>query len=399
MVRRTSGSAGYTRAMTDARGADYYPSLTGLRGIAAGWVMLLHLWHYAIAPDVRLPLGAWRLDFTPLFAHGWVGVDLFFVLSGFLLSLPFLAAVRGERPWPRLAHFWAQRCRRVLPAYYVQFFLLFIAAWIATGVAPMGLSKVLAYLGMEFLLYPNLGPLPNPVWWSLPVEWHFYLILPLLALLFVRLRWGLVAVLALAWVVAFRLFCVNLFYVGDPEAPVWYTTLMHLPSRIDEFVFGMIAAWFHARAPRGATRWPALAAGVVLLAWFVHRLGVLGDPLLTVRMPDLLWHYSVAGLAFALIVYAAAGESALAQRLFAGRALAFLGAISYSLYLWHPIVLKTLAEHHVLERVGLDGAAWRFTLPVAPILLVSWFSYRFVERPFLRPASRPRLPQPSPAVG
>lgn len=374
--------------MDDIHRADYYPSLTGLRGIAAGWVMLLHLWHYAIAPTIALPLGSWQIDITPIFAHGWVGVDLFFVLSGFLLSLPFLAAVRDERPWPRLGHFWAQRCRRVLPAFHVQFLLLFAATWIFTGGAPMGFGKALAYLGMEFLLYPQLGPLPNPVWWSLPVEWHFYLVLPLLVWLFARLGWVLIAVLVLAWVIAFRLVCVNLFYVGDPQAPVWYTTLMHLPSRVDEFTFGMIAAWFHARTPDGVARWPALVAGIVLLAWFLCRLGMLGDPLLTVRMPDLLWHYSAVGLAFALIIYASAGDAVLVRRLFAGRTLVFLGGISYSLYLWHPIVLKVLAEQRVLEHIGFDTAWLRFTLPVVPVLLVSWLSCRFIERPFLRRVPR-----------
>lgn len=91
---------------------DYFPALTGLRGIAACWVMLYHLWQLAGAHSVA-PLG---VDITPVFSCGYMGVDLFFVLSGFLLGLPFLAWANGRRAFPDLAQFWKRRCLRV-PAW------------------------------------------------------------------------------------------------------------------------------------------------------------------------------------------------------------------------------------------------------------------------------------------
>lgn len=373
--------------MTDSaaasQGKAYFPSLTGLRGIAAGWVVLFHLWGTAGSPVLHLPFV--DNDVTTVLANGWFGVDLFFVLSGFLLGLPFLRAVLEQGPQPRLAQFWLHRARRVLPAYYVQFALLVVVFWWARGAAPVDAGRTFAYLSMEFLSWPQIGPLLNPVWWSLPVEWHFYLILPLLVWLFRRLHWASIAAIVVAWVVLFRIVCVNRLYVGSPDDVVWYTTIMHLPSRVDEFLYGMLAAWLHLRggpAPRWR-RW-SFALGAGLLAWMLYELAQRGDVLLKVQMPWLLWHYSLVGLGFAAVVYAAAGEGPRLRRLFAGRVLTFLGDISYSLYLWHPPVLQAWGHFQVVERLGTTSPLLRFLLPIPCIVLVAWCSWRWIERPGLR---------------
>ena len=169
--------------MTDSTsgGREYVAALTGLRGVAAGFVFLFH-YHY-FNPDIRLdqavPVLGWVLQF-PL-GFGFMGVDLFFVLSGFLLTLPFAAArLAGSEP-PALGRYFRRRFLRVFPAYYAQLFLIAaIGAWFLAW-RPLSGTEWAAHAVMFF----NVGPDPvRPLvglWWTLPVELSFYLLLPGLA--------------------------------------------------------------------------------------------------------------------------------------------------------------------------------------------------------------------------
>jgi len=103
---------------------SYFPALTGIRGIAALWVLMLHAWQFSGMPVLAVPLLSGRFDLTPLFKCGYFGVDLFFVLSGFLLSMPFHRAFIAGATRPSLSEFWIHRCRRVLPAYWTQLAIL-----------------------------------------------------------------------------------------------------------------------------------------------------------------------------------------------------------------------------------------------------------------------------------
>ncbi|MFC4820984.1 acyltransferase family protein [Dokdonella ginsengisoli] len=367
---------------------DYFPALTGLRGVAAGWVMLLHLWLMAEAPRVA-PFG---LDLTPLLACGFLGVDLFFVLSGFLLGLPFLAWAQGLRPMPDLPRFLKRRALRVLPAFYVQLAILVLAGWLVSGAWPVDWRQLLAYLSMEFVFFEVVGPLLNGVWWSLPVEWNFYLVLPLLGFAFARARWWLVALGVLVAVVGFRLACYDWLLERRMSGLFSYPSIIQLPARLDEFLFGMLGAWFHLRGVRPSPRTlhVLLAAGLAGVGAVIAVIYGRGDIFATADAPWIFVHATLIGAALALIVYASAERARLAEALFSGRVLAFLGTISYSLYLWHAVVFQ------VAQRSGLTH--WRpianfatlalLLIPVA--LLLSWLSYRLTEHPFLvtAPAAR-----------
>lgn len=367
---------------------DYFPALTGLRGIAAGWVMLLHLWLLAGAPRVA-PLG---FDLTLLFAGGFLGVDLFFVLSGFLLGLPFLAWAQGRRPFPNLPSFWKRRALRVLPAYYVQLAILVLAGWLVGGAWPVDLRQLLAYLSMEFVFFDGVAPLLNGVWWSLPVEWNFYLLLPLLGLAFAHLRWWLVAFAALAAAVGFRILCYQWLFDERAGGVFSYPAILQLPGRLDEFVFGMIGAWFHLRGVRPSQRTlnVLLVAGVLGAGLLLAALRDRGDIFVYAQTPWIFLYATWAGASLALIVYASAARARAAEALFSGRALAFLGTISYSLYLWHAVVFQVAQRSGFSQWppvVGLAGLA----LSLVPVVVaVSWLSYRLTEHPFLvtAPAAR-----------
>jgi len=380
---------------------SYFPNLTGLRGVAAGWVLVFHVWQFSGGPMLRLPLGAFALDFTPLMQCGYFGVDLFFVLSGFLLSMPFHRALATRRPRPSLKQFWINRCRRVLPAYWLQLAIL-AAVYFYLGRSDLDtIRNLFAHVLLIQNLVPWPAPLLNPVYWSMPVEWDFYVILPLLVLLLARCCWWLALLSVLVWALTFRLLCYTAWF--DPELARWltYPDVQQLPARLDQFFYGVLAAWilvFRPQWAKFASLW--ILIGLIGLAVMVHFAAPRGDFLVRIDAPYLFFHHSLVAAAFACLTLGAAGRTRSGSVLLGNLPLGFLGLISYSLYLWHYPLLQ-LAQ----GRGWLDGSlapAWLLVLGVGVpiIILVAWLSYRYVERPFLAAASQfaPRIKSETGAI-
>ncbi|HVF33904.1 MAG TPA: acyltransferase [Candidatus Saccharimonadia bacterium] len=364
--------------------------LTGLRGIAAAWVALMHLWLALGSPAFALTAGPATLDFTALAATGYFGVDLFFVLSGFLIGHRFVAAaISGERA-PDLGRFWLRRCRRVLPAYYVQLVILLVASLAWTGSLGTDWATIASHFAMLFLLVPPDAVPLNGVYWTLPVEWFSYAMVPILAWLLRSARVGYVLLALLVWVVTFRMLCLETFLEGRETWHTDYGSIMHLRSRIDQFFFGMLAAYAYIRLPekrrRGALMLALGLVATLALAFGVHHL--VPDWLTAGRAPWLFVHYTATGAALALVVYGAAGDGRFAQRALASAPLLWLGAISYSLYLWHGVVFALPAKLGV--ETWPHAHRWVAAAAlVALALVVSWASYRFVEMRFYAPSTSP----------
>jgi peptidoglycan/LPS O-acetylase OafA/YrhL len=375
----TTAIEGRASAGFSARAPDYVPALTGLRGIAAGWVLLFHLWQFSGSPALTIHIARLTIDFTPLAACGFLGVDLFFGLSGFLLSLPFHRAALTQAPMPSLRTFWIRRCRRVLPAYYVQLAII-VAALLAIGeMRALGPANLIGHVFLVQNFVPTREML-NGVYWTMPIEWDFYAVLPLLALALARCRKSLVTLVVLALVVAFRVLCYGA-YSGVPWASHFdYGWIMQLPARLDEFFFGVLGAWMHVRRPLSVAAarrclWTGAAGIAIAMAVFAR----VGNDLLPPQMPWMLLHFTWIGAAFGALILGAASQ----RRWFCWRWLAWLGLISYSLYLWHYPLLQ-VAQHFGLLAVGTPPDMVRTVFTVtAPILLASWLSQHFVERPFL----------------
>jgi peptidoglycan/LPS O-acetylase OafA/YrhL len=357
-------------------------ALTGLRGFAALWVVLYHVW--ADAGPRLMMLGP--LDLTPVFSCGWAGVDVFFTLSAFLLALPFASWQAGAMKRPALGTFWLRRVLRIFPAYWTQLALLLALAAIGIGTMPSA-TQLLGNLVLWF----NFGDIAvapiNPVTYTLPIEFSFYLVLPLLALLLRPRWWFVLLLLAIAGTQAYR----HLMYalVAHADVPHRVLALEQMPGRLDQFVFGMLAAYAYTRAAISA-RLPSartadalfalgFAAAAVLVAAIHLRSTTYwdGDPLLFV------WHGAM-GAAIALILYAAAAGSRIARTLFASRWLRHVGVISFGLYLWHFPLIGWLDAAHAFDRI--DGYRLPWSLPVVVVLalLLAEASYRIVERPALR---------------
>jgi peptidoglycan/LPS O-acetylase OafA/YrhL len=360
---------------------EYLPALTGLRGVAAGLVLGFHAWGYAGRP--RLDLGDEGLSY-PLHALagiGFLGVDLFFVLSAFLLSQPFLAAAVGRRPWPDLRTFYVRRMRRVLPAFWAQLALLVAIGWVIGGAPPFDLRSVVSHaLFLQFMV-PGVSQI-NAVYWSLPVEWWFYFTLPVIGWAFGRARWWLLLLLVVVAAATFRLACWHWLHEGQRHPWANYESIMHLRARLDQFLIGIVAAWFHLKVARDApVRAACAVAGMLGLLLLAPSLAARGDLFVEVDYPYLLFHYPLVGALWALVVFGAAGQVRWIEAMLGNRVLRWIGLVSFSLYLWHYPVFKGFHDAGIYPRLGVALAS---LLALVASLLLAWLSYRFIERPFLR---------------
>lgn len=322
---------------------------------------------------------------APVVQYGWMGVDLFFVLSGFLIGGQLLRA-DALRDAGALAGFCLRRAFRILPAYWLV--LAAYVFWPAFREAP-GLGPPWQFLSFtENLLVDYAKNAAFSHAWSLCVEEHFYLALPLLvmllrrrasarmaALLFAGCLLAGIAVRGWAWHHALAPLRGDAFVIRYIET-IYYPTY----ARLDGLAAGVGLAVLQARRP-SAWRWlmahgnALLLGGAALLAlavWaFSDRFGywpaLLGFPFLAVAL----------GL---LVAGAACPDSLLGRCRVPGAGL--LAALSYSLYLTHKGVIHVLREGWV---VPLDAGRWTaFAIYAAGALGVAALLYLLVERPCLR---------------
>ena len=374
------------------------PVLDGLRGLAVTWVVLFHF--------VVLRAGdTWvdALHATPALdafvRSGYLGVDLFFLLSGFLLALPWIAHANAGLPPPSTAAFYVRRARRILPAYYVQLALLFLVALpLLLGRAYWrkdlyvylwnGVAHGLFLQGTSPLTSGSMGV--NGALWTLPIEVQFYLLLPLAMPLFLRaprrtLAAAIAASLAWQWAAAHDLApLVGLeLRLGAhwhwSEETVRDMLAAQLPAFLGHFALGIFLAraWLARRGARAAMAAPVAGlAGAALLAASIA--GWVPLPAEHVRL--------VPSVALALLFHAAVASRGKLAGLALGRGpLALAGRISYSAYLCH---LPILAVWNT--RPSIFGG-W-LSLPgyALVVFTVSWISWRWIEQPFLRAAPRPK---------
>lgn len=377
----------------------YQDGLTGFRALAAGWVMLFHFNGFAVPKVIAVSVFGRELHLHPLMTVGWVGVDLFFVLSGFLLATHLLEAMARGRPHV-LRRYFAARVRRVFPAYWVQIALLFIAAVWAAKAIPDWARYIPLHLPMLHFVSEKVSFSINDVYWTLPIEFSFYLCLPLIAHYLLRaerrggraswvMLFGLyAAILAVVWCYRYAMF--RHFEASPINVIVWATS--QLPGTLDVFMAGVVAAtvlrWRRMRGapwPRPRERGVSTALAIAGLGGIIAMMYCL-DSLYAVYWKGhwalFVWH-SATAVFIAMVVAGIAMAGPLTRALFETRVMVFLGTISYSIYLWHyPIGLWAMRTFNAPEL----GVAVFCALTIPIVIAASAASYYLVERPFLRKA-------------
>jgi acetyltransferase len=372
-----------TRLSDTAR--DRTLALDGLRGLACVGVLVLHAWMFDHGDAGRPPKGA--LDVV--IGEMRLGVTLFFVLSGFLIYRPFVAAALDGRRSPRLGRYALRRATRILPAYWAAVlgaFVLLIAIDHPQAIEAGSLPRFLLFAQNQ--ADATRGGLDPPLW-TLPVELGFYALVPVLGLIVARLGRGRAVQVALPA----ALLALGAGLIAAAALGHWPKTVTtSLIGNLAPFAAGaLVAALLHDRTLRRGAALALIAVGAVLLvgdgAWHGLQLGA--------RTPRVLVGDLPASLGFAAIV-AALAASPIRARALTCAPLALLGTLSFGIYLWHFPVIYALRGLHAwpTSLAGAIGATFALTVALAAI---SWLA---LERPALRWASArtARSPRPRPAL-
>jgi peptidoglycan/LPS O-acetylase OafA/YrhL len=362
--------------------------LESIRAVCALYVV----WHHMYAqlwPNCTIPSafsGGWWLTFWLI--HGNYAVDMFIVVSGFCLALPVIK--KGEivgGAW----EFYKRRCRRILPPYYASIVLclefIFTLIGKQTGthwdvsidVTPIG-TLICALLLQDY--FPTVfSDQINHVFWSIAVEWHIYLLFPLIVLLW--RKWGVRQTTLIIAIITLPIFWVLRKSVYQSMAP-HFLFLFSLGALGAFIAFGEEAHWHKLRR----LPWAKICAGTVallvgILTMLIRRFH--GDAL--EQMGQLPKYDTLVGIAtMALLVHLTGAKSGLLVRFFTWKPLVFLGGFSYSLYLMHAPLIQ-VAWQYALLPFHLPRLAQLGLLlgPVTICIVVLCYGFYYIfERPFCK---------------
>ena len=379
-------------------------AITGLRGFAAMWVFIFHFWGSQVIKAVNIEILGWQFDITWCFTFGWLGVPIFFVLSGYLLAQPFIKQAGIKRseskeessqsiPRISLRAYFVRRVLRVFPAYYGQFFILvLLACFFQYGRYPEDAASWIAHLTMTFFSPPYFISGINGVWWTLPIEFGFYLLLPLFAVMLKPGRGLALLFLCLSIMLCYRYFIYFMYLATD--VPL-YTRVSLLPGVMDSFGIGMYAAYLSNNLPAKLIGSNSIASEllherqnlVASAATVLMLLGFGGCMLIMQKYWMFYWSggwmsYSYTPLFSAVIgcgLVGASLRSSWLEWLFGNRLMRFLGNISYSMYLWHVPVIGTLKLFPKLQEIGAHRNSILLGLCTIVLIFISWLSWRFIE--------------------
>ncbi len=370
-------------------------ALDGLRAMAALSIVLFHIMLFL------------QLEYTPLsqaINHGWyylsTGVHLFFVLSGFLLFLPYARAMLDGQRLPSARRFYRRRALRILPAYWLCLALMVALKFYVQHV-PFSLGDVAAHIALIHDSFPQFNRDYDGPFWTLAVEAQFYLLLPLLALVVARVcggrrsPWriaggiGLLIAGTLALRTADSIIIASLpahTKLTDSPAGIFVLATMGMQGKyLEVFAVGMLCALLYVITIERRLLSPerlrqlglfALVGTGMCMALAIPHVDLAGLMVTPGAQwgADVIGYPLLVGLGFGSLVLAILWGGQWIRFLFEASPTRIMGLFSYSLYLWHLPIIHGAVPFF---------AGVPLALAIAGAFLVAYLSYQLVERPFL----------------
>ena len=333
---------------------NYRPDIDGLRAIAIIFVLMFHAG-------------------LSLFPSGFVGVDIFFVISGFLITNIIQNGIKNKNF--SFSEFYSRRLWRLQPVFICLIIVLLVVSFIyllpddlvafskSARKTTIFTSNVFFknFTGNYFA--PNTNELPLLHMWSLSIEWQCYLLLPLGIYLLHKI--GPKSRSKLLYIVTLFFLLVSMYFSWASPTQTYY----QLVSRIFEFLIGACIASRKNERPINKTLLNSLTlASIGIIFYIATRQGIHSD------FPN--WHAFFLCGATALLIFAGQqADKSLVTNLLSFRPLVSIGLISYSLYLWHWLIL---AVSHYLNVVQTSKVLFIIFLG---IFIIAYLSWRYIEKP------------------
>ena len=346
---------------------SYRADIDGLRAVAVLAVIASHL------PEKFLP-------------SGFLGVDMFFVLSGFLLSQPwFKSALDTTATRPSIANFYTARALRVLPLYYI---VVLVSMALSENWLTGARALLFDFVGFEIFPY-------SVVWWTLSTEVQFYVLLPLLLSLWFSSNVGrtVCVVLFLGWL---YLYAVLTLSTASEQTSFPFLVYKSLFARWPAFLVGILAGYVYLRA-RVRMQVATVGKGMQLASLVLCGLALycLGRILQTVAnlggvIAEHEWHihHTYESILWGILLLLLLLGRPVGKGILVNRAMAITGKLSYSIYLVHVPVLFYLI-YPTKMAMGSESylsSAQLYSNPLIALILtmaLSYASYRLIEVPFL----------------
>jgi len=361
---------------TKVRSDFYFPSIDLLRALAVTMVVIYHI----------VEIGSWKQFPTswPIsyFRIGWLGVDLFFVISGFVITLNVISMLSSEHT-KYVSTFIKNRVARIVPLYILTssvFLVLFSSIYFNR---PAHAWSMDLFLHAIFLhnLFPSTAGTLNDVTWSLGLEVQFYAFAVMMIPFLLKIgAIGTLTILTLAaWLYRFLITCILVPGVADTQLQVIFTSFQ-LPGALDQFSMGMASAiLFHQKRelllkirtlPMLRLMLIISSAAVFMTSIFIIERNI---PYWSNIWMIIFWR-TLVSIAFLLLLLSATSADLPAIL----QPIAYIGKISYGIYLWHPIVLRLIISETGIREVNLLLLTWIITLCLAAV------SWHFFELPVMQ---------------